>query len=145
MNEMLFSIAINAAKERVWATLWQDATFRDWASIIDPETYKVGDLQEGNEIQFISTANGYGVTSLAETVRPGEFLRLRHRADTQETGSREREPQWTGSAETYTLAEEDGVTTLAVAIGVPPELEEYFEDAYPKALQRVKELAEREP
>ncbi len=145
MNEMLFSIAINAAKERVWATLWQDATFRDWASIIDPETYKVGDLQEGNEIQFISAANGYGVTSLAETVRPGEFLRLRHRADTQETGSREREPQWTGSAETYTLAEEDGVTTLAVAFGVPPELEEYFEDAYPKALQRVKELAEREP
>lgn len=145
MNEMQFSIAINAAKERVWATLWQDATFRDWASIIDPETYKVGDLQEGNEIQFISAANGYGVTSLAETVRPGEFLRLRHRADTQETGSREREPQWTGSAETYTLAEEDGVTTLAVAFGVPPELEEYFEDAYPKALQRVKELAEREP
>lgn len=144
MNEMQFSIAIPATKERVWDTLWQDQTFRDWASIIDPETYMVGDLQEGSEVQFISAANGYGVTSLVEKVVPGEFLLLRHRADTQETGKQERDQQWTGGAERYALAEQDGVTTLTVAFDVPPELEEYFQDAYPKALARVKELAERE-
>lgn len=146
MKEMQFSIEINATKERVWDTLWQDETFRDWASIIDPQTYMLGDLKEGkegSEIQFISSASGYGVTSLVVKLVAGEFLLLRHRADTQEEGKREREEQWTGGEESYSLAEKDGTTTLTVAFDVPPELEEEFKVNYPKALERVRVLAER--
>jgi hypothetical protein len=143
MKEMQFSIEINATKERVWDTLWQDETFREWASIIDPETYMVGDLKEGNEIQFISGSSGYGVTSLVEKVVAGESLLLKHRADTQEVGKRERDDEWTGGEERYSLAEKDGITTLTVAFGVPPELEEQFKVNFPKALERVKVLAER--
>jgi uncharacterized protein YndB with AHSA1/START domain len=142
MKEMQFSIEINAGRERVWDTLWQDKTFREWADIIDPGTYMVGDLKEGNEVQFIS-ANGYGVTSLVEKLTPGEFLLLRHHADTQEEGKREREKEWTGGKESYLLSEKDGATTLTVAFDVPPELEEYFKINYPKALKRIKILAER--
>ncbi|MDQ5950915.1 MAG: hypothetical protein QG639_192 [Patescibacteria group bacterium] len=142
MNDLQFSVEIQATKEKVWDTLWQDQTFRDWASIIDPGTYMVGGLKEGNEIQFISAENGYGVTSLVEKVTPGEFLLLRHSADTQEAGKRERDKQWTGTQEKYTLVEKDGTTTLVVEFGVPPELEEYFKINYPKALERVKEMAE---
>jgi uncharacterized protein YndB with AHSA1/START domain len=142
MNEMQFSIEINASREKVWNTLWQDETFREWASIIDPETYMVGDLKEGNKVQFISAASGYGVTSLVEKLVTGEFALLRHQADTQEAGKRERDQEWTGGEETYALAEKDGTTTLSVAFGVPPELEEQFKVSYPKALDRVKVLAE---
>lgn len=138
---MQFSIDIYATKERVWDTLWQDKTLREWAGLIDPGTYMVGDLKEGNEVQFLS-GNGYGVTSLVEKVVVGEFLLLRHSADTQEVGKRERAKEWTGGEERYSLAEKDGVTTLTVAFDVPTELEEYFQVNYPKALERVKELAE---
>ena len=140
---MQFSIEIKATKERVWDTLWQDETFREWASIIDPQTYMVGELKEGHEIQFISGESGYGVTSLVEKLVPGEFLRLRHRADTQEEGTREREKEWTGGEESYSLASKDGATILTIAVDVPPELEEYFKVNFPKALERVKVLAER--
>lgn len=143
MNKMQFQVEINAPKEKVWGTLWQDETFRQWASIIDPETYMVGELKEGNEVQFISAASGYGVTSLVAKLVPAEFLLLKHRADTQETGKQERDNQWTGGEESYSLVEKDGVTTLTVAFDVPPELEEEFRVSYPKALERVKELAER--
>jgi hypothetical protein len=143
VKEMQFSIEINATKERVWDTLWQDETFREWASIIDPETYLVGDLKEGNEIQFISSASGYGVTSLVEKIVTGEFLLLRHHADTKDSGKREREKEWTGGKESYSLAEKDGTTTLTVTFDVPQELEEEFKVNYPKALERVKVLAER--
>jgi len=143
MNEMQFTVEINAAKERVWDTLWQDETFRQWASIIDPETYMVGELKEGNEVQFISSDSGYGVTSLIEKLTPGEFLLLRHSADTQEDGKQERAQEWTGGAESYSLAEKDGTTTLTAAFDVPPEQEEYFRVNYPKALERIKVLAER--
>lgn len=104
MKEMQFSIEIRATKERVWDTLWQDETLRDWAGIIDPGTHMVGDLKEGNEVQYIS-GNGYGVTSLVEKLTPGEFLLLRHQVDTQESGQQERDKQWTGGAESYRLAE----------------------------------------
>ena len=143
MKPMQFSILIDATKERVWDTLWQDETLRDWASIIDPETYMVGDLKEGDEVQFISSASGYGVTSLVEKVVAGDFLLLRHRADTQEDGKRERQKEWTGGEESYSLAENDGTTTLTVVFDVPTELEEEFKVNYPKALERVKLLAER--
>jgi uncharacterized protein YndB with AHSA1/START domain len=143
MKEMQFLVEIHAAKEKVWDTLWQDETFREWAGIIDPGTYMVGDLKEGNKVQFISAENGYGVTSLVEKLTPGEFLLLRHQADTQEDGKRERENQWTGGKESYSLAEKDGTTTLAAAFDVPPELESMFKVSYPKALERVKVLAER--
>lgn len=143
MKQIQFSIKINATKEKVWTTLWQDETLRDWAGIIDPGTYMTGELKEGNEVQFISAENGYGVTSLVEKVVPNEFLLLRHSADTKEKGSQEREKQWTGGAESYSLIEEKGITTLTATFDVPLELEEYFNIHYPKALERVKVLAER--
>ena len=137
---MQFSVEINATKEKVWDTLWQDETFRQWAGIIDPGTHLVGDLKEGNEVQFIS-GNGYGVTSLVQKLVPGEFLLLKHRADTQD-GGKQREDEWTGGKESYSLTEKNSTTTLTAVFDVPPELEEYFKGTYPKALQRVKILAE---
>jgi len=144
MKEVQFVVEIHASREKVWDILWQDETFREWAGIIDPGTFMVGELKEGNEVQFISAENGYGVTSLVEKVTPGEFLLLRHEADTQDTGKDLREKEWTGGKESYSLVEKDGITTLTTTFDVPPELEEYFNDAYPKALQRAKELAEKQ-
>jgi hypothetical protein len=66
----VFSVEINAPRENEWANLWQDENFREWPSVIDPGTYMVGELKEGNEVQFISGANGYGVTSLVEKIVP---------------------------------------------------------------------------
>lgn len=142
MKEMQFQIEIHAKKEKVWDTLWQDKTFRQWAGIIDPGTYMIGDLELGNEVQFISAENGYGVTSLVEKLVLNEFLLLRHQADTQNSGSQEREKEWTGASESYQLSEEDDITNLTVIFGVPESMEEYFKINYPKALDQVRILAE---
>jgi uncharacterized protein YndB with AHSA1/START domain len=142
MKEMQFQVDINASKEKVWNTLWRDETFRQWASVIDPETYMIGDLIEGGELQFISSRGGYGVTSLIEELTVNEFLLLRHSADTQEEGKQEREKEWTGGEESYRLAEKGTTTTLIVTFDVPLEQEVYFKINYPKALERVKELTE---
>lgn len=143
MNQMQFKIDINADKVTVWRTLWEDETFREWAGIIDPGTHMVGDLAEGNEVEFIS-GNGYGVTSLVAKLTVNEYALLKHRADTQENGTKERDDEWTGGEESYSLTEEGGVTTLTAAFDVPAEMEAYFQDAYPKALEQVKALAERQ-
>jgi len=144
MKELQFTINIHAAKQKVWDTLWRDETFRQWAGIIDPGTYMNGDLVEGNEVQFISAENGYGVTSLVAKLTPGEFLQLKHQADTQDSGAQERANEWTGGAESYSLTETDGTTTLTATFDVPLDMEDYFQTTYPKALERVKTLAEQQ-
>jgi len=100
-------------------------------------------LKEGSEIQFISSVNGYGVTSLVEKLVPNEFVLFRHMADTKDSGERKRKKDWTGGTESHLLAEKDGITTLTVEFDVPTELEETFQDRMPKALERIKVLAER--
>jgi hypothetical protein len=143
MQKQQFSIEIKAPRERVWNTLWEDKTFRDWANTVDEGTYMVGELKEGNEVQFISSVSGYGVTSLVEKLTLNEFVSFRQIADTKDSGEREREKEWTGGAESYSLAENDGVTTLTVDIDVPPGQEETFKVRFPEALERVRILAEK--
>ena len=142
MQKQQFSITITASRDRVWNVLWQDQTFRDWASIIDEGSYMVGELKTGSQIQFISSSSGYGVTSLVEKYIPNELLILRHQADTQDNGKNERDQEWTGGSEKYTATDHDGITILTVEIDTPPELVEIFNDRMPKALARVKVLAE---
>ena len=83
------------------------------------------------------------MTSLVEKLTAGEFLLFRHSADTQESGKREREDEWTGGKESYRLTEKDGTTTLTTVFDVSSEMEQYFKDNYPKALEQVKVMAER--
>lgn len=143
MKVIQFSVEINASKERVWVTLWDDVTFRDWANIIDEGTYMYGVMNEGNEIQFISSVNGYGVTSLVEKLKPNQFVLFRHSADTKESGQKEREKEWSGGTESYSLTEKNGVTTLIVKTEVPQGQAETFNNRVPKALQRIKTIAEK--
>jgi len=153
MQKQQFSIEIKAPRERVWSTLWDDKTMRDWANIIDEGMYMEGIIKEGNEVQFISPT-GYGVTSLVEKLVQNELVSFRHRADTMDSGEREREKEWTGGAESYSLTENGqpapdgtrqagGITTLTVDIDVPSGQEENFKNRLPKALARVKILAEK--
>ena len=142
MKKLQYFIQIHAQKEKVWRTLWADQTFREWASVIDEGTYMTGEMKEGIEVQFISSVNGYGVTSLIESLIPNEYVLLRHQADTKESGGQVREDEWTGGQESYSLRENGGMTTLTVEQDVPPELVDIFEERIPKALEKVKSLAE---
>lgn len=141
MQKMRFQVKISASRDRVWKTMWCDDTFRQWAGIIDPGTHMVGELVEGDQVQFIS-GNGYGVTSLVEKLVPEEFLLLRHSVDTADNGLRVRGNEWSGGEESYRLTQTDGSTTLAAVFDVPLQQQEYFAVNYPKAFDRIKYLAE---
>jgi uncharacterized protein YndB with AHSA1/START domain len=141
MNTMHFEITINAPSDVVWGVLWNDETLRQWADLVDPGTYMIGVLEEGGTVQF-NSSEGYGVTSFVEKLIPNQYVLLKHKADTQNYGNNERDNQWTGGCESYTLTEVDGVTTLKLAFDVPEELEEIMNASYPKALAKIKQLSE---
>ena len=142
MKELEYQIVINKPKEVVWDTLWDDQSFRDWANNIDEGTYLLGDLVEGNEVQFISSINGYGVTSLVSKLIPNEYILFKHASDTQNKGTETRDKQWTGGSESYTLIEKDNQTLLIIRSEIPDDLVEYFNNALPTVLNRIKYLCE---
>lgn len=82
------------------------------------------------------------MTSLIEKLTPNEFVLFRHSADTKESGQQEREKEWTGGTESYALTETNGVTVLIVKTDVPEELEEMFNSILPRAMERIKAMAE---
>lgn len=143
MKELEYQIIINKPKEIVWFTLWDDQSFRDWSNNIDEGTYMLGSIIEGNEIQFISSVNGYGVTSLVSKLIPNEYVLFKHASDTQNTGTETRDKQWTGGSESYTLTENNGSTVLIIKSEIPDELVELFNVSMPKALERIKYLSEK--
>ena len=89
MQKMQFSIEIEAPRGKVWQTLWEDKTLRDWGNIIDEGLYMVGEMAEGNEVQFISPS-GNGVTSKILKFIPNELMSFQHMTDTLDGGERRR-------------------------------------------------------
>jgi hypothetical protein len=141
MQRLHFSIRIEAPRERVWAVLWQDATYRDWTSVFAEGSYAVSDWNEGSSIQFLDPKSGGGMSAVIVKKRPNELMSFKHVAEIRD--GREQPPaEWSGALETYTLDDTDGATTLTVDLDAAEEYREMFEDKFPKALQRVKTLAE---
>lgn len=145
MQRQEFSIDIQSPKEKVWSVLWDDKTFRDWANNIDAGMYLVGTLEQGAEVQFVSGNAEYGVTSVVEKLVPNGLVSFRHVQDFVPGSKKPEKKEWVGGEERYTLSERDGgVVTLTIALDTPPEHVENFKNIFPKALERIKELAEGE-
>lgn len=145
MERLQFSIEIKAPREKVWKVLWDDATYRDWANIIDEGQYAVGDWKEGGKIQFLHPS-GNGVSSIIEKFLINESICFRNTADITNWKKQpldERSKAWSGGTDSYSLKEKAGITTLTVNIDVPQAHKEEFEDRFPKALQQVKILSEQ--
>ena len=51
--------------------------------------------------------------------------------------------KWAGALENYTLRDVSGKTELTVDMDVTDEYKDYFQNTWPKALEKVKVLAEK--
>lgn len=141
MTRLQFSIDIHAPRDRVWKVLWDDATFRDWTSVFAEGSYALTDWNEGSTIRFLDPNSGGGMSSIIAQKRPYEFMSFKHVAEIKD-GQEQPPAEWSGALENYTLREINGATTLVVDLDAAEEYREMFEERFPKALQRVKALAE---
>jgi uncharacterized protein YndB with AHSA1/START domain len=144
MHRLTFSITINAAKEEVWRAMLADTTYRQWTSAFVEGSYAVTDWTEGSKALFL-TPTGDGMVSRIVAHRPNEFLSIKHlgtvKDGVEDTESAE-EKDWAGALENYTLREADGSSTLTVEMDVKEEYRSYFEETWPKALSKLKEISE---
>lgn len=149
MDRLKFSIVIDAPKEKVWRTMLNDDTYRLWADVFMPGSHYVGDWSEGSKILFLAPWEGgemAGMVSRIKENRPYEYLSIEHLGMVQngkEDTSSEAVKQWAGALENYTFKEKNGTTEVLVELDSPEEYAEMFQGTWPKALQKLKELAEK--
>jgi len=145
MERKKFQTSISANPERVWEVLWEDAHYREWTSVFCEGSHAVSDWREGSKILFLSP-EGEGMASKIAKLVPHEFMSFHHLGIVkahQEIYDDPEAKQWAGAEENYSLKPITGGVTLTVEMDLTPEYQSYFETVWPKALDKVKEIAER--
>jgi uncharacterized protein YndB with AHSA1/START domain len=142
MKKIQFSVNIRAPREKVWETLWNDATYRQWTSVFSEGSYAVSDWQEGSSIEFLSPG-GSGMYSEIARLVPNEHMSFRHLGEIK-NGVREPRSDWAGAVESYTLRSNNGSTDVIVDLDATGEFEDYFRNTFPKALEKLKDITEKQ-
>lgn len=147
MNKLQFSTIINTPREKVWNTMLEDATYREWTKPFNETSYFKGDWSEGSKILFLGTdkngENEGGMVSRIAKNIPFEHISIQH-LGVIENGV---EKPWeeTGEGfENYTFTEKDGGTQLDIELtNIPDSYMEMMNTMWPKALEVLKTLAEK--
>ena len=146
MEKINFTTNINAPREKVWKVLWDDDSYRKWTSVFTEGSYaETDDWKEGSKVLFLSPS-GDGMVSKVASNKKNEFMSFEHlgvvKNGVEDTES-ESVKGWAGARENYTLKEENGKTKLVVDMDSTDEFKDYFAKTFPVALEKVKELAEK--
>lgn len=149
MKKLNYSIIINAPKEIVWNTMLEDKTYRLWTEVFSKGSHYVGNWQKGNKILFLGpdeNGNLGGMVSRIKENRLYEYISIEHIGlimNGKEDLESEEVKKWAGAFENYTLQEKDGKTEVLIDLDMNEDHIEMFNNLWPKALQKLKELAEQ--
>lgn len=146
MNKLNFKVQINAPRAKVWDSMLQDKTYREWTAEFHPGSYAETDWKTGSKALFLGGDGNDGMVSRIAESRPNEYVSIEHlgivKNGVEDTTSDEVK-EWAGSHENYTFRDKDGGTEVEVDMDANEKWTEYFEKTWPKALDKLKEVAER--
>jgi hypothetical protein len=152
MEKLQFSIKINAPVNKVYALMLginNKATYEQWTAMFNPTSTYEGNWEKGSKMLFVGTdekgEKGGMVSEIVDNVL-NQYVSIRHyglvQANVEITSGPEAE-KWATGFENYTFREKDGVTDLAIElVGLNEDLTGYMNDAWPKALAKLKEICE---
>ena len=141
METLKFSIKIEATKQIVWGALWNETNYPKWTSVFGEGNKAISDWNEGSKIQFIAKDGG-GLFSIIEKKVINETIIFKHLGELK--NGEEISNEWAGAKEKYFLSEQEGITHLNVEMDTKAEYKEYFNDVFPKALEIVKQISEKQ-
>lgn len=140
MEKIEFKTTINAPAEKVWNTLFGVETYPMWTAVFMEGSRVETDWKKGSKALFLGN-NGDGMVAVIQDNIPNRYMSIKHLGEIKD--GKETLHNWGESFENYTLEEEDGKTELIVDMDIIKEWLDYFEKTWPKALDKVKEIAEK--
>jgi hypothetical protein len=147
---MHFEIVISAPVQKVWDTMLAEETYKEWTSVFEPTSHYEGSWDKGSKMKFLGSGESGMVAEIAENI-PYTFVSIKHLGEMKngvEDTTSEQVMKWAPAYENYTFTDKGAETLLAVDMEMQssPEskaMKEMFEDMWPKALLKLKEICER--
>ena len=152
MKKLQFTVSIKATAARVYDFMLgisSKTTYEQWTALFHPTSTYEGSWEKGSKILFIGVdekgEKGGMVSRIVENI-PNQFVSTQHygllKADKEITEGPEVE-KWANGFEDYSYVEQDGFTTVKVVLDTHEDFTDYMAGAYPKALEKLKEICER--
>lgn len=138
------TIHINAPREKVWDVMLSDATYEEWTKPFAEGSAVETDWKEGSKILFLDGKGSGMVGRITKSVRPETvvFEMDGFIADGKEDYDSPGAKEVKGETETYRFEEMDGGTHVYVETGMTEQYYDAMDQAWDKALVKVKEMAE---
>lgn len=151
MIKLIFQKEINAPSQKVYETmlgLQNKRTYEQWTSVFNPTSTYEGSWDKGQKIHFVGVdengKKGGMVSEIAEH-QAAKFVSIKHLGFLDgdiEVTTGEQVEKWAGGQENYTFSEINGITRVTVEMDTIEEYLDYFNDTYPAALDKLKEISE---
>jgi uncharacterized protein YndB with AHSA1/START domain len=147
MKKLEYKTEINAKPEKVWKTMLEKQTYDEWVAAGWPGATYDGKWEKGARIRFLGADNQGGTIAEVTDLKKPEYIKAKHVAiilpgGSEDTNSPEAKG-WIGTTEDYYFTEKNGKTELKVEINTNPDWESMFNEGWPKALKKLKEICER--
>ena len=124
-------------------------TYNQWTSEFNPTSTYEGNREKGSKSYFLGTdedGKRGGIVSEIADIIPQGFVSIRHYGildgDNEITDGPMVE-KWRGGLENYTFRENKERTSVIVDIDVTDDHLDYFNLTWPRAVNRLKDLAEK--
>ncbi len=145
-----FNIDIHATPERIWDCIVTDAPYREWTAAFHPGSHFVGGWQLGDQIRFLGPDDNGDLRGMVAEIAASDHpqhISIRHLGfvfnDVVDTTS-PAVTSWAPAYENYFIEPLGNSTTrFSVTLEGMDEMAEMFEGIWPKALELLKQVAER--
>lgn len=151
MKKLQFKKEIKASSQRDYETmlgLKDKSTYEFWTSAFNPTSTFEGSWDKGSKILFVGLdENGKKGGMVSEIVahQPAKFVSIRHYGfldGDKEITTGEQVEKWAGGHENYSFEENNGNTTVTVDLDTIEEYLDYFNNTYPAAMDKLKQISE---
>ena len=147
MKRNEYKTVINAPRERVWQVLWGEKSYQDWTSAFAEGSRVETNWEEGGKVLFLNAENEGMVARIEEKKEPEKMV-FKHLGMVYKNGEEDLESEkvkaWSGAEEIYILKEDGQGTELVVKMDLAEGYEAFFDQAWPKAFEKICKLAESE-
>lgn len=147
-KRLQFREHIARTPQQVHAIMVAPDTYRQWTAEFNPSSRYEGEWSEGKSLRFVGedpAGNIGGIIGHIRLNEPGVYVSIEHYGlikDNTEIWSGPEVDGWVGAREDYHFAPEGEGTLLTVVLESTPEFESYFQESWPRALRKLKQVCE---
>ncbi len=149
MKVLEYNVEIDAPSDIVYNVMIDKDHFKEWVAVFGPDSFYEGSWEKGRKIIYKSPDESGNIQGMISSIKeniPNKEIFVQPIGIVQdgvEVYSGDKTKDLDKSFENYLFIDNgDGTSVLKIEVAVYEELEDYFNDTWPKSLMVIKRISE---